>query len=145
MAIYKPPKARWPLAVFSGVLGLLIGLGIGFVLGGEEPDADEGVRLVQQELIAAAAALEVAGIEYAESVDDGRVVTEAEYNGALDALESSRERFETVKDALALLSPRQAEEIATAYEEATSAMEATESEQDVQELLDGLDELLTGA
>ena len=26
MAIYRPPKARWPLAVAAGVVGILVGL-----------------------------------------------------------------------------------------------------------------------
>ena len=144
MAIYKPPKARWPLAVVVGVVGLLLGLAIGFALGREDPDAAEGVRLVQQELTGAAAGLEVAGIEYEEAVEDGAVVNETEYDGALDALASSRERFEGVGDALATLSPERAESIATAFDDAEVAMEEPVAEEEVQALLDELSELLKG-
>ena len=144
MAIYKPPKARWPLAVFVGVAALLVGIGIGLLLGTEEPDAAEGVRLVQQELTAAAAGLEVAGIEYAEAVDDGEVVNETEYQGALDALDSSRVRFESVQRPLETLAPSLSDEIATAYNDAQEAMESNAATKDVQAILDELAELLKG-
>ncbi|MGH2807749.1 MAG: hypothetical protein ACRDKT_10790 [Actinomycetota bacterium] len=144
MAIYKPPKARWPLAVFAGVVGLLVGVGVGLVVGREEPDASEGVRLVQQELASAAAGLEVAGIEYEEAVEDGEVLNDTEYQGSLDALDSSRTRFEGVEDALATLAPDQAEAIASGYDEAAGAMEGRAPPDEVQGLLDELSELLKG-
>ena len=144
MAIYKPPKARWPLAIFTGVLGLLLGMGLGFVLGQEEPDAAEGVRLVEQELAAAAAGLEVAGIEYTEAVDDGEVVSDAEYQGSLDALGSSRTRFESVREPLAALAPDLADAIDTTYDETETAMEERAATEEVQQLLDSLSELLKG-
>jgi hypothetical protein len=144
MAIYKPPKARWPLAVFAGVLGLLLGIGIGFALGQEEPDPAEGVRLIQQELAAAAAGLEVAGIEYTEAVQDGEVVSDPEYQGSLDAIGNSRTRFESVEAALATLAPELAEQIADGYEEAESAMEDRAPDEDVQALLEELSGWLKG-
>jgi hypothetical protein len=144
MAIYKPPKARWPLAVFAGALSLLLGIGIGFALGQEEPDPAEGVRLVQQELAAAAAGLEVAGIEYTEAVQDGEVVSDPEYQGSLDAIGNSRTRFESVEAALATLAPELAEQIADGYEEAESAMEERAPDEDVQALLEELSGWLKG-
>ena len=144
MAIYKPPKARWPLALFAALVGLLIGIGVGFVLGREDPDPAEGTRLVRQELTAAAAGLEVAGIEYEEAVDDGEVVNDTEYQGSLAALESSRDRFESVRDALATLAPEHADEIEAAYDAAATAMEAPEPPDEVQQLLDEVTELLEG-
>lgn len=144
MAIYKPPKARWPLAVFVGVIGLLLGIGLGFLLASEDPDPAEGVRLVQQELTAAAAGLEVAGIEYTEAVDDGEVLTDAEYQGSLDALGSSRDRFEAVEDALATLAPDAADEISEGFDEAESAMEERADAEQVQAILAGLTRLLKG-
>jgi hypothetical protein len=144
MAIYKPPKARWPLAIFVGIAALLVGIGVGLVLGNEEPDAAEGVRLVQQELTGAAAGLEVAGIEYTEAVEDGEVTNEAEYQGSLDALESSRDRFESVSDALATIAPDRADEIASLYEETAEAMESRAPTEDVEALLDELSEQLKG-
>jgi len=144
MAIYKPPKARWPLAVFAGVVGLLVGIGIGFLLGGEETDPLEGARMVQQELASAAAGLEVVGIEYTEAVDDGTVVNDTEYRGSLDALESSRDRFEAVEDAVAALAPELAQSITDAYDATADVMEAKEPAEDVQALLDELSELLKG-
>lgn len=144
MAIYKPPKARWPLAVFAGVLGLLLGLGLGLLLGSEDPDPDEGVRLVQQELAAAAAGLEVAGIEYTEAVDDGEVLSDAEYQGSLDAIANSRTRFESVRDALATLAPELAEQISTGFDDAEAAMEERAASEEVQQMLDELSALLKG-
>ena len=142
MAIYKPPKPRWPLAVFCVVVGVLVGTGIGLLLGRDEPNAAEGVRLIQQELTGAAAGLEVAGIEYAESVENGEVTNETEYRGALDALASSRDRFESIKHALATLAPDRAGEIEAAYEEAAAAMEDRIDGDALDELLDGLAALL---
>lgn len=144
MAIYKPPKARWPLAVLVGVIGILVGIGIGFLLGSEDPDPSEGVRLVKQELIGAASGLEIAGIEYEEAVDETGVVKEAEYEGSLDALESSRTRFETVAEALATLAPAQADEIAAAYDEIEGAMREEAPVDEVLELLDELSGSLKG-
>lgn len=132
------------MAVFAGVLGLLLGIALGFVLGQEDPDAAEGVRLVQQELAAAAAGLEVAGIEYTEAVVDGEVVSDAEYQGSLDAIGNSRTRFESVEDALAGLAPDLAEQIADGFDEAESAMEDRAPTEDVQALLDELSGLLKG-
>lgn len=145
MAIYKPPKARWPLALFAGALGLLIGIGIGFLLGQEDPDAAEGVRLVQQELTAAAAGLEVAGIEYSEAVENGEVTNDTEYQGSLDALESSRNRFEEVSEALASLAPDLADSIKAGYDRAESAMEDKSHAGEVAQLLGDLSELLKGS
>ena len=144
MAIYKPPKARWPLAVFAAVAGVLIGIAIGFLIGREEPNAAEGVRLVRQELTAAAAGLEVAGIEYSESVEDGEVVNDTEYQGSLDAVESSRDRYETVADALATLAPQQADAIESGYDEVAAAMEDHEPPEDVEASLSALADLLKG-
>lgn len=144
MAIYKPPKARWPLALFVGIAAFLLGIGIGLLLGKEEPNAAEGIRLVQQEMTSAAAGLEVAGIEYSEAVDDTGVVSDAEYQGALDALESSRTRYETVHDALATLSPDLAGDISIGYEEAAAAMQDEAPPDEVDALLDELSSQLKG-
>jgi hypothetical protein len=144
MAIYKPPKARWPLAVFAGALGLLLGIALGFALGQEDPDAAEGVRLVQQELAAAAAGLEVAGIEYTEAVANGQVVSDAEYEGSLSALESSRSRYEEVGEALETLAPERAAEIAAGYNEVQTAMEGTVLPEEVDSLIEDLTALLQG-
>ena len=142
MAIYKPPKARWPLAVFAGVIGLLIGLAVGFVLGREDPDPAEGARIVQRELTGAAAALDVVGIEYAESVENGEVTNETEYQGALDALASSRDRFESVSAALAVLAPERVDALASAYDDVAAAMEDRADGDEVDGLLDELAEML---
>ena len=144
MAIYKPPKARWPLAVFTGIAALLLGVALGFVLGKEEPDPAEGVRLVQQELTAAAAGLEVAGIEYSEAVEGGEVVNETEYQGSLDALESSRDRFESVAGPLGTLAPDLAERIEGTYGDARNAMEERAAAEELDALLGELSELLKG-
>ena len=142
MAIYKPPKARWPLAVFCGVLALLVGIAIGFVLGREDPDPAEGVRLIQQELIGAAAGLEVAGIEYSESVENGEVVNDTEYEGALAALQSSRDRFESVSAALRELAPERVQEIEVLYDEIAAEMEAQAESDAVTQMLDDLEAAL---
>jgi hypothetical protein len=145
MAIYRPPKPRWPLAVAAFAAGALIGLALGFALGGDEFDATEAAAEIRTTLAAAGGILEVAGIEYAEAVQDGEVQAEAEYRGALDALENSRERYTEVEPALETLAPEKAAEISDAYGAIETMMADIADEQGVETALDELESLLTGS
>lgn len=115
MAIYRPPKARWPLAIAAGAVSLAIGLGIGVLIGDDELDPGAAAAQVRSELISAAGSLEVAAVEYEESVSDGEVTRRAEYEGALDALASSEDRYGDVAPALETLAPARADDISSAY------------------------------
>ncbi len=144
MAIYRPPKARWPLAAAVGCAGLGLGILIGFLLGGSEPSPSESVRQIRSVLVRAAGSLEVAAVEYRESVDDGVVVDETEYEGALGALRSSRSRFATIEAALEDLFPTQVETIDELYDRAGAAMEARAPARRVEASLAELEVLLEG-
>ena len=145
MAIYRPPKPRWPLAVGMLVVGLLIGLALGFALGGDEFDAADAAAEIRTTLATATGSLEVAAIEYAEAVEDGEVQEEAEYRGAQDAVESSRSRYAEVEAALETLAPDTAEEISDAYAEIENLMSDVADEQEVGSALAELEELLSGS
>lgn len=84
------------------IAGLLIGgVAVLLLLPEGEESAEERAARLRSELIAAEGALEIVAIEYAESVDGGAVIAEAEYDGAVDALGNSRTRYEEVRAELA--------------------------------------------
>ena len=126
MAIYRPPKSRWPPALAAGLAGLVLGALGGALYAGEDPDPVVAAREVRAALLSAAGSLEVAAVEYEESVRDGEVVERAEYRGARDALQSSRASFEDVRAALVLLAPERAAQIGTAYDGIESMVEHLE-------------------
>ena len=145
MAIYRPPKPRWPLAVGMLVVGLLIGLALGFALGGDEFDAADAAAEIRTTLATASGSLEVAAIEYAEAVEDGEVQAEAEYRGAIDAVESSRTQYAEVEAALETLAPDTADEITDSYAEIENLMADVADEQEVGSALAELEDLLSGS
>jgi hypothetical protein len=142
MAIYRPPKPRWSLATATGVVGILIGTLIGLVVGGKDPDPVEAVEETRSALVSAAGTLEVVAIEYEESVDGGTVVKEAEYRGALDALESSRQRFEDSLPAIEVLAPERGDELEARYEELEQLMNEKAEPQKVEAIAEDLAEML---
>ena len=143
MAIYRPPKARWPLAVATFIGGLLLGLLAAFLLQ-SDPDPAAVAGEVTTELAAAAGSLEVVLIEYEESVADGEIRQEAEYRGALDALGNSRDRYEKVADAVAALAPERADGIESTYDDAESQMEDFVDASELESTLSTLEDLLQG-
>ena len=145
MAIYRPPKPRWPLAVGALVVGLLLGLAIGFALGGEEFDAADAATEISGTLTTATGSLEVAAIEYAEAVEGGEVQAEAEYRGAIDAVESSRSQYAEVEPAVAGIAPEVAGAIEGKYDEVEGLMADLADEQEVEQALSELEELLAGS
>src|SRR5687767_9345734 len=113
MAIYRPPRSPWRARLLVVGAGLLIGgLIVWAVLPEGEPSPAERAAQVRSELIAAEGALEIVAIEYAESVRNGKIVAQAEYDGAKAALARSRARYESVR---ADLLPDDAAEIESAY------------------------------
>jgi hypothetical protein len=123
VAIYRPPKRRGPALVGAGLLGALVGLAAGLLLpAGGEAEPEEALAPARASLQTAAGTLEVAAIEYTESVEDGEVVRPPEYRGARDALERSRRSYLEARSALAALQPGVVEEIDAGYEELAAAM-----------------------
>ena len=145
MAIYRPPKPRWPLAVAMLIAGLSVGLALGFALGGDEFDAADAAAEIRTTLATAAGSLEVAAIEYAEAVEDGEVQAEAEYRGAIDAVESSRSRYAEVEAALETLAPDSAGEISDAYAQIENLMSGVADEGEVADAIGELEDLLSGS
>ncbi len=124
MAIYRPSKPRWR-AVLAGVLaGLVVGLGVGaFAFGRQEPQPVEGLRELRSSLSEAAGILEVAQVEYEESVTGGRVVSETEYEGARSALQRSRTRYEQVRAAVTFIEGATSRDIDALYQRAQTLMD----------------------
>ena len=144
VAIYRPPKPRWPLALSVGLVCMLVGLGAGLAIGSREPNPAEVAADLHAVLISAAGSLEVAEIEYAESVSDGEITRQAEYDGALGAIDSSRALYRGVAPALDALALSRAEEIEVLYDECSRAMRARSDTDEVTGCLTELGNLLKG-
>src|ERR671918_2632349 len=145
MAIYRPPKRRWTIGVTKGLIGLLFGLLIGWGLLRPEPDPAEVVGTIRSGLVSAAGTLEVVGIEYAESVEDGNVVAEPEYEGARSALVSSQARYLEARPGVTAISPDTASSIDRAYEDLERSIERRAPEAEVTQLTESLAQMLTEA
>lgn len=127
----------------AGVAGIVAGFATGFAIGREPVDPLAGARSVSSELSRAAASLEVAAIEYREALTEPGGVQEAEYEGALDALASSRRRFTDVRAALEVLMSNYAQQIAAAYDALETAMRDRADVEDVDRLIEDLRALLS--
>lgn len=144
MAIYRPARARWPLAVAVGVVALIVGVIAGVALSGDDGagDAEE----IQAALFSAAGSVEVAGIEYEEAVAAGGDITSrSEYAGARDALESGRARYLEVRDSLDSLAPERVDALDEAFDEADGLMADAADSDEVGAALDRLEDLLKGS
>ncbi len=142
MAIYRRPKPRWPALVGALALGLVIGSGVGLTLGRQEPDPVDAVAEVKTSLSRAAGVLEVVEIEYEESVDAGRVISEPEYSGARDALARSRSSYEEVRAALRAFDSDRTDAIDGAYDDLESMVQQRADPSEVAAAVDELTEML---
>jgi hypothetical protein len=144
VAIYRPPKRRGPALVAAGLLGALVGLAGGLLLEGRGADPEEALAPARASLQSAASTVEVAAIEYSESVEGGDVVRAPEYRGARDALDRSRESYLEARPALAALWPGVTEEIDAGYEELGAAMADRAPDADIRRRARQLASDLTG-
>ena len=144
MAIYRPPKPRWPLAVAAGIVGLLVGLGIGLMLGSGDPDPAEAAQEIRTAMTSSAGSLEIVAIEYTESVSGGSIESQPEYEGAVAALESSRTAYEEVAPALRELAPANAASIEQGFDDIESLVEDLAEPGEVQGAIQDQRDLLTG-
>lgn len=144
MAIYRPQRRRWTMAAVVGLTGLLVGLLAGYLLR-SGPDPVEAIEETRTELLGAAATLEIVRVEFAEAVEDGEIVARPEYEGALDALASSRERYVGVAGVVAVLSPETDDAVREAYEGLESMLRDLAGEEDVAAATENLARMLTGA
>jgi hypothetical protein len=127
-----------------GVGGVVVGLITGLAFGSSDPDPREAGREIKAALVSAAGSLEVAAIEYEESVSDGEIVREAEYDGAVSALDSSRARYDEVRPVLAALFPSQVTPIDELYGEIEQLMRARSDPARVTAVLQQLESVLKG-
>jgi hypothetical protein len=118
-------------------------MGIGLLLGGEETDPQTAAADIRSALIEAAGSLEVAAVEYEESVQNGEVTRRTEYEGALAALESSRTRYEEVAPALEVLAPERADEVGAGFDLCEELITELADSTEVKDCLATLDEALT--
>ncbi len=123
---------------------MAVGLLIGAIAARSEPAPAESVPLMKATLLAAAASLEVASVEYRESVQHGRVVNPTEYDGSLSALRSSRANYDEVRSALVSLFPLQVEAIDVLYGDIEEMMTSKVAPPKVDAALKELEELLAG-
>lgn len=144
MAIYRPQGRRWIRAAIAAAAGLLVGLLLGYLLRGS-PDPLEAVEETRTTLLGAAATLEVVGVEYVEAVEDGEIVAPAEYDGALSALASSRERYAEAAEVVALLSPASARAIDEGYRGLETSIRDLEPEDEVRSDAEALGDALAAA
>jgi hypothetical protein len=112
--------------VAAGIAGILIGIGIGLALGGGDDESDPltGVRDARSSLQRAADVLDIVTIEYAEGVENGRVASAPEYQGARRAIERSRELYADARPVLAYVDAELAIRIDHAFQRL--AQEASE-------------------
>ncbi len=143
MAIYRPQRPRWRLALLTGAVGLFVGVLVGWGLLRPEPDPGEVLGDVRRTLASAAATLEVVEVEYAESVRNGRIVASPEYQGARDALASSRARYLEAREAVAAVAPNAASAIDASYGQLQRLIERRTAVENVSRVAGDLRQMLT--
>jgi hypothetical protein len=133
--------------VAAGVAGVLAGLVIGLAIGGGDDETDplKGVRDARGSLQQAAGVLDIVTVEYAEGIDDGRVVSDPEYAGALRALDRSLELFSEGRPVLEYVNRAEAARIDHAFAELASAARDRADERDVVAQARALARALDGA
>jgi hypothetical protein len=128
----------------AGLAGLLVGLLTGYALR-SAPDPATAIEETRTALLGAAATLEIVGVEYAESVEDGRIVARPEYDAALSALSSSRERYAEAAEVVAVVSPVSARAIEDGYGRLERMIRGLADEDDLRAAAESLGDTLAGA
>jgi hypothetical protein len=139
MAIYQAPRKRWRLAVITGVLGALAGLGIGLALGGGSDDPLAAMRQLDMQLEEAAAPLDVLvihGQEDTGSSDDARVVT--------DALARTVQRFDEVRPVVRTIDAGAVEDFDDYVDRLRELAQERANPDEIAAEADGLADLLRG-
>jgi hypothetical protein len=117
VAIYRPSRPRWRAIAVAAVLGLVVGVGLGVALASRSPsDPAAAVAPARTALVQASNTLEVASVEYEESVSETEVVARTEYEGARDALARSRRSYHEARPALEAIAAPTAAELDEAYD-----------------------------
>ncbi len=144
MAIYRPQRSRWKPAAIAGIVGVILGLLVGWGLR-PDPDPAEVLGEIRATLASAAGTLEVVEVEYTESVRDGQVVATPEFQGARAALTSSRERYLEAREAVATVAQDAASAIDRSYGELERLVERRAPPSEVSDLVRSLRGMLLQA
>lgn len=144
MAIYRPQRRRWVLAAIAAAAGLLVGLLLGYALRGD-PDPLDAIEETRTTLLSAAATLEIVGVEYAEAVEGEEIVAPPEYEAALAALASSRERYREVAGVVEVLNPAAVTAAEDGYRELERMIRDRENEGLVRAATEDLGDTLAAA
>jgi uncharacterized protein (DUF885 family) len=133
--------------VAAGVAGALVGLVIGLAIGGGDEDTDplKGMRDARSSLQRAADVLDIVTVEYAQGVEDGRVASAPEYQGARDALARSRELYLDGRPVLQYVDAQAATRLDHAYQRLAGAATRRAPEQDIEAQARALARALDGA
>lgn len=99
MAIYQAPRRRWRLALVTGIVGGLVGLGIGLALR-SAPEPIETIRTLNRQLSDAAAGLDVLVIH-----DEADTRSTADPQVARDAIRRVRARVDSLRPQIRALDP----------------------------------------
>ena len=140
----RSQRSRWAVGVPAGLAGLLMGLLLGYALR-PAPEPARAIEETRTTLLGAAATLEIVGVEYAESVEDGRIVARSEHDAALAALASSRERYGEAAEVVAVVSPVSARAIEDGYEGLERMIRDLGDEDDVRAAAESLGDTLAAA
>jgi hypothetical protein len=139
VSIYKPVKARWPVALAAGGAGLFVGVAAGLIVAASRPaNPVEDLRALSSSLEASAGTLEIVEVEYGESVEDGEIVQRAEYEGALSALRRSRNRYSEVEGAVEFIDRGAAQSIDSRFDRIQNMVSERADPGSVRKLLNGL-------
>ena len=143
MAIYRPRRSPWPLAIGIGLLMLLIGFGIGYAaFGTRPPDLDAAAAEVQARLSESRGLLEVAAIEYREGAPDGTIVSEAEYGAAEQAVARADAAFAVVAGPMATLAPERVTAISDGFASLNRLIDDLATPDEVDAAVEALTDLL---
>jgi hypothetical protein len=145
MAIYRPRRSPWPLAVALAAVGLLVGFGIGYaVFGTRPPDLGAATALVTERLDDARGLLEVAAIEYREGAPDGSIASQTEYDAAGQAVDRARSAYDEVAAVLRELAPERAAAIEDGFDEVEAVIAEVAQPDAVDAAIEALMEELRG-
>ena len=145
MAIYRPRRSPWPLALALAIVALLIGFGIGYaVFGTRPPDLAAATAVVNERLGDARGLLEVAAIEYREGAPDGSIASQTEYEAAGQAVERAMTAYDEVAPALRELAPERATTIEDGFNEVQALMADVSLPDEVETAIEALAEELRG-
>jgi hypothetical protein len=146
MAIYRPRRSPWPLAIALGIAALLLGFFAGYVVfGTRPPDLDAAATAVQAELSRARGLLEVAAIEYRQGAPDGAIVSEPEYAAAQSAVANASEAVDSVMAPIRAVAAERAAALEDGFATLTEQIERLAPPDEVGATTDALIALLEGS